>query len=198
MPLQRFKYDEVHGMVRCPGGKVLRPGRTTEKGVWYRARRADCARCALRSQCVPATATRRTVLIVPGYAALLRARRRRGRWDEQWVEAYRRHRWRVEGVHSEAKGQHGLRRAVRWGLENMAIQAYLTAAVINLKRLAATRVLPPAVAMRKAVATLPRHLCAGLWWALDRLRRHWHSHLLLRRLPSLQPGIAILSPAKAS
>ena len=198
VPLQRFKYDEVHGIVRCPGGKVLRRGRTTEKGTWYRARRADCAGCALRRQCVPATATRRKVLIVPGYAALLRARRRRGRWDERWVEAYRRHRWRAEGVHSEAKTQHWLGRAVRWGLENMAIQAYLIAAVINLKRLAAPRVLPPAVAMRKAVAALPRHLCAGLWCALEWLRSHWHSHLLLRRLPSLQPGIAILSPAKAS
>ena len=31
--------------------------------------------------------------------------------------------------------QHGLRRAVRRGLANVAIQAYLTAAVINLKRL---------------------------------------------------------------
>jgi hypothetical protein len=39
-------------------------------------------------------------------------------------------------MHGEAKTQHGLRRAVRCGLANMSIQAYLTAAVINLKRLA--------------------------------------------------------------
>jgi hypothetical protein len=43
----------------------------------------------------------------------------------------------VEGVHGEAKQQHGLRRAARRGLENVSIQAYLTALVINLKRLAA-------------------------------------------------------------
>lgn len=43
----------------------------------------------------------------------------------------------VEGAHGEAKTQHGLRRAVRRGLSNVAIQAYLTAAVMNLKRLAA-------------------------------------------------------------
>ena len=41
-------------------------------------------------------------------------------------------------MHGEAKTQHGLRRAVRRGLSNVAIQAYLTAAVINLKRLAAS------------------------------------------------------------
>jgi hypothetical protein len=52
------------------------------------------------------------------------------------VRASHRHRWQVEGVHGEAKTQHGLRRAVRRGLSNVRIQAYLTAAVINLKRLA--------------------------------------------------------------
>ena len=44
-------------------------------------------------------------------------------------------------MHGEAKTQHGLRRAVRRGLSNVAIQAYLTAAVINLKRLAAVVIL---------------------------------------------------------
>ena len=44
-------------------------------------------------------------------------------------------------MHGEAKTQHCLRRAVRRGLSNVAIQAYLTAAVINLKRLAAVVIL---------------------------------------------------------
>ena len=79
----------------------------------------------------------RLILIVDGYAALLRARRWRRRWEEDTRRQYERHRWRVEGVHGEAKPQHGLRRAVRRALANVAIQAYLTAAVINLKRLAA-------------------------------------------------------------
>ncbi len=136
IPLRRFRYDGKHQIVRCPGGKVLRPGRATEKGRWYRARAEDCASCPLRERCVPPSAKRREVLIVPSYQALLRARRRRRRWDEDWQAAYRRHRWRVEGVHGEAKTQHGLGRAVRRGLANVAIQAYLTAAVINLKRLA--------------------------------------------------------------
>ena len=70
-------------------------------------------------------------------AKLLRARRRRRRWDEATQGIYTRHRWGVEGVHAEAKTRHGLRRAVRRGLSNVAIQVYLTAAVINLKRLAA-------------------------------------------------------------
>jgi hypothetical protein len=39
-------------------------------------------------------------------------------------------------MHAEAKTCHGLARAVRRGLANMKIQTYLTAAAINLKRLA--------------------------------------------------------------
>ena len=198
MPLQRFTYDGKHETVRCPGGTMLTRGRTTERGTWYRARRADCAGCALRSKCLPATEKRRSVLIVHGYPALLRARRRRGQWSQQWREAYRGHRCRVEGVHGEAKTQHGLGRAVRWGLANMAIQAYLTAAVINLKRLAAANAFPPAVAMSKALATLPRHLCAALRWALDWCRGHRQPHLPFRGPLSLQTAIPIPSPDRAA
>ena len=75
-------------------------------------------------------------MISNGYEALLRARRRHRKPDKKFRKTYRRHKWKVEGMHGEAKTQHGLRRAVRRGLANVAIQAYLTAAVINLKRLA--------------------------------------------------------------
>lgn len=53
-----------------------------------------------------------------------------------------RHRWRVEGIHGEAKTQHGLRRAARRGLWTVSIQVYLTAAVMNLKRLAVAWLAP--------------------------------------------------------
>jgi transposase len=137
MPLSRFQYDAKHHVVKCPGGQRLRRGGPAENGWWYRAAAGDCGACALRKRCFSEKAKRRTVLIVEGYEALLRARRRRRRWSPQEREKYRRHRWRVEGIHGEAKTQHGLRRAVRRGLWNVAIQAYLTAAVMNLKRLAA-------------------------------------------------------------
>lgn len=71
------------------------------------------------------------------YPALLRARRRRERWSEEDKQLYQRDGWPSEGYHGEAKNWHGLTRAVRRGLGNMKIQAYLTAAAVNLKRLAA-------------------------------------------------------------
>src|SRR5512136_14202 len=81
---------------------------------------------------------RRVGSIVVGdhYPVLLRARRRRDRWSSEDQRLYQRHRWRSEGFHGEAKTWHGLARAVRRGLANMKIQAYLTAAIVNLKRLA--------------------------------------------------------------
>jgi hypothetical protein len=92
---------------------------------------------------LPPSAKTRLILIVDGYEALLRARRRKlNGWDDHTKPLYNRHRYLVEGIHGEAKTQHGLRRAVRRGLENVAIQVYLTAAVINLKRLAIASIGP--------------------------------------------------------
>jgi transposase len=137
IPLRRFKYDAKNKIVKCPGGKILTRRTQNEKGWGYRARAKDCRNCRLRKHCISETSASRTVLISNGYEAHLRARRRHRQPDDKFVETYKRHRWRAEGMHGEAKTQHGLRRAVRRGLSNVAVQAYLTAAVINLKRLVA-------------------------------------------------------------
>jgi transposase len=137
IPINRFKYDGKHQIVRCPTGKILKRSFQTSKGWIYKAAVKDCADCLLRERCVSPTAKSRTVLICPGYESLLRVRRRYRMRDDDFVNAYQRHRWRVEGIHGEAKTQHGLRRAVRRGLANVSVQVYLTAAVMNLKRLVA-------------------------------------------------------------
>ena len=51
---------------------------------------------------------------------------------------YSRHRSCVEGRNGEAKEQHALRRAARRGIDQVLIQVYLTAVVMNLKRLGAS------------------------------------------------------------
>ena len=166
IPVRRFKYDAKHKAVHCPGGKTLRPSYRSPNGITYRARTCDCRACPLRGRCFSQSALARTILIVDGYASLVRARRRKARgWSEQTRVAYRRHRWRSEGIHGEAKTQHGLRRAHRRRLWNVEIQAYLTAAVMNLKRLAAIDNLSP-----QAKTTLQRSVDA-LWSILDSLRR---------------------------
>ncbi len=137
IPSRRFKYDGRHKLVRCPTGKTLKQSSQYKKGWMYRAKTSDCRACPLRSTCVSPTASARTIMIGEGYEALIRARRAHVGWDRTTRSLYARHRWRAEGVHGEAKTQHGLRRAARRGMWNVAIQVYLTALVMNLKRLAA-------------------------------------------------------------
>jgi hypothetical protein len=164
MPLQRFAFDAHHDVVVCPAGKRLRRKGRAANGWWYRARNEDCQSCALKQRCLSRAARSRSVCIKDGYCALLRARRARRRgWTEPMREAYRRHRCQAEGVYGEAKGEHGLRRAVRRGTDNMRIQAYLTAAAINLKRLAthAAALLASLLCCRWG----RRHCCSG-WGAL--------------------------------
>ena len=137
VPLRRFRYDARHDIVKCPRGKVLRPGPPVKYGRFFYSRARDCARCSLKGACLSKGRLNKAVVIGNDYPALLRARRRHARWGAQDRRLYQRHRWRSEGFHGEAKTWHGLGRAVRRGLGNMKIQAYLTAAAINLKRLAA-------------------------------------------------------------
>lgn len=137
VPLRRFKFDPRRDIVKCPRGKVLTPGKVHGHGRFFTARVRDCRSCPLAARCLPKGRTARTVMISNDYPALLRARRRRDRWSAEDQRLYQRHRWRSEGYHGEAKTWHGLARAVRRGLGNMKIQAYLTAAAVNLKRLAA-------------------------------------------------------------
>lgn len=137
MPLCRFAYDEKNEIVRCPEGKKLTKRTQTKNGFYYRASRNDCQNCPRKAECLRSPNKSRSIHIINGYPALLRARRKKRRgWDEQMLEAYKHHKYRVEGAHGEAKTQHGLRRAVRRKLWNVKIQDYLTAVAMNLKRLA--------------------------------------------------------------
>jgi len=135
IPIRRFKYDEKHHVVRCPGGKTIYCTEKNRQGWLFKSRIRDCASCSLKSRCVPKSSGRRRILIVYGYTALLRGRRKKYKDEMKYI--YGRHRSCIEGRNGEAKEQHGLRRAARRGLKQVMIQAYLTAVVMNLKRLGA-------------------------------------------------------------
>lgn len=135
LPIRLFKYDAKNKIVKCPGGKRLTRRTESKQGWIYRSTAKDCRHCKLRKRCLNETVKSRSIMISNGYEALLRARRRHRDPDKKFRQTYGRHRYQIEGMHGEAKTQHGLRRAARRGLANVAIQAYLTAAVINLKRL---------------------------------------------------------------
>jgi hypothetical protein len=139
VPLRRFRYDAQNDILKCPRGKVLRPQRLTKHGRFFYSKAKDCSRCSMAYLCLSAGRRNKAVVVSDHHPALLRARRRRENWSAEDRQLYRRHRWRSEGYHGEAKTWHGLARAIRRGLQNMRIQAFLTAAAVNLKRLAFAR-----------------------------------------------------------
>ncbi len=122
-PVERFRYDAHHDIVRCPRERVLTPRSSTKSGRWFRPAARSCADCPLRSRCISNGAATRRVHITTHFVATLRARRRRRAWTDREETLYARHRWQVEGVHGTAKSLHGLKRAIRRGIENMKIQA---------------------------------------------------------------------------
>jgi transposase len=148
VPLRRFRYDAQNDIVKCPRGKILLPQRPVKHGRFFYSKARDCSRCDLSALCLSKGRANKAIVIGHDYPSLLRARRRRERWGEGDERLYQRHRWRSEGFHGEAKTWYGLARAVRRGLENMRIQALLTAAAINLKRLAAALLLLSVVLFR--------------------------------------------------
>ncbi len=91
IPLSKFKYDEKNKIVKCPNNKILTPRTKSKLGVTYRAKAKDCNNCRLRSRCFGFTSESRTVTIVPGYDALLRARRRHKEPDEKFTRTYSLH-----------------------------------------------------------------------------------------------------------
>ena len=137
VPLRRFRYDARHDILRCPKGRILRPARPIEHGRFFYSKAKDCRSCPMRGDCLSPGRVNKAVVVSDDHPALLRARRRKERWSEEDARLYRRHRWRSEGFHGEAKCWHGLARAIRRGLQNMRVQAFLTAMAVNLKRLAA-------------------------------------------------------------
>ncbi len=140
VPLRRFRYDARHDVLKRPKGRTLRPQRRVGHGRFFYSRAADRRRRRrrrrrpMRGDCLSRGRVNKAVIVSDDHPALLRARRRKERWSAEDARLYRRHRWRSEGFHGEAKTWHGLARAIRRGLQNMRIQAFLTAAAVNLCR----------------------------------------------------------------
>ena len=154
IPTRRFRLTPVTTSRTAPEGRPCGP-REAASGLPV----LPCPREGLRKMPV-ASALRKSLASCPRgrvqrrSTALLRARRRRLQWGERKDRLYSRHRWRAEGFHGEARTWHGLARAVRRGLDNIRIQAFLTAAAVNLKRLATALGVPFLILACLVVAAL--------------------------------------------
>lgn len=134
MPQELFSFDPETMTVRCPANQVTHfhfPHRDG-LGEFFTSPKQTCAACVLRSQCTGATNGRR-IWIGKFYKEeqVARTRKKEPEWKQALLE-----RSRIEPKCAEAKRFHGLSRARYRGLLKLKIQAYLTAMVVNLKRMA--------------------------------------------------------------
>jgi transposase len=138
---EQFEVDYERQQVRCPGGAVskqwlLAREHGVVRGVQIAFDAKDCAGCALYSRCVMsksmAPVGRRLLLV--NHRERIMQRRQEQRTPE-FRQQYRK-RSGVEASLSEGVRAHGLRRARYVGLVRVSVQHLLTAASINLKRVA--------------------------------------------------------------
>jgi transposase len=136
----QFRVDWDRRVVTCPQGKEsfsFLPSTSLKNGRAWEARfsREDCTPCPYRSQCTRAKKEPRIIglLARDQYEALQAARRRQE--TEEFREQYAA-RAGIEATHEQAIRRCGLRHARYIGMTKVHLQHVITAAAINLVRLA--------------------------------------------------------------
>jgi hypothetical protein len=130
----KFAYDAEQDEHRCPPGQPLRRqwASYTKETVLYRADAAACNACPVKAACTDSNAGR---TISRSFFAAYVDRVRRYQNTAAYQQALRKRSVWVEPLFGEAKDWHGLRRFRLRGLWKVNVEALLTAAGQNLKRL---------------------------------------------------------------
>lgn len=63
VPLRRFRYGARHDIVKCPRGKVLRPGKPAKRSRFFHSRSRDCNQCELKALCISKGRATKSVVI---------------------------------------------------------------------------------------------------------------------------------------
>ncbi|KON88884.1 hypothetical protein AF332_20160 [Sporosarcina globispora] len=130
-----YVYDEHFDCYICPADEILKYTTTTKEG--YRQYKSDpriCAGCPLLSQCTQSQAHQKLI--------------QRHVWEEHVEEAdhlrhhqdvkpiYAKRKETIERVFADAKEKQGMRWTTLRGLKKLSMQAMLTFAAMNLKKMA--------------------------------------------------------------
>ena len=136
----QFRVDWDRQVVTCPAGKQSiswLPNTWPANGMVFEARfsRGDCTPCALRSRCTRAKNEPRIIGLQARehYEALQAARQHQT--TEEFEQSYAA-RAGIEGTHAQAISRCGLRRCRYIGLAKTHLQHVITAAAVNLVRIA--------------------------------------------------------------
>lgn len=129
-----FTYDKKQDCYICPQKKILtlKCEYKETKERLYRIQGDECIKCSIKQQCTP-RGSARTIRRHDFESEIEKIRKRMQ--TPYFKSKLRERMWKLEGLFSEAKYRHGLKRAKYRGMWKVQVQTYMTAFVQNLKRL---------------------------------------------------------------
>ena len=132
-----FIYNKNNDYYQCPAGNYLKPYPTTNNDtIMYRSKTSDCITCQLKSICKAKQKNSKYIRIITRHIHHeLFQQVKQSMGSELFQKKLTERMWKMEGIISEAKQQHGLSRAKYRGLAKTQIQAYMVASALNMKRL---------------------------------------------------------------
>ncbi|MFZ7946014.1 IS1182 family transposase [Neobacillus sp. 19] len=129
-----FVYDEHYDCYLCPGGQELKYSTTTKEGYrQYFSNPVQCKECPFLSQCTQSKNHQKLIQRHVWEAYLEEAEHLR-HTDENKI-IYTRRKETIERVFADAKEKHGMRWTNLRGLKKLSMQAMLTFAAMNLKKM---------------------------------------------------------------
>jgi transposase len=132
---EQFTLSADGGTLTCPAGQTTtqHERNSNDTGVKFRFAKKQCGACPLRGQCLANANTASRSVIKNEYEAEYRAAQAKARTPE-YAQVRREHP-AIERKLSELVRRHDLRHARYRGLPKILRQGWLTALVVNLKRL---------------------------------------------------------------
>lgn len=130
-----YVYDEHYDCYLCPQGEVLQYTTTTKEGYrQYKSNSSICAECPFLSQCTESKNHQKLIQRHIWEAYVEEAEHLRH--TDEIKQIYAKRKETIERVFADAKEKHGMRWTTLRGLKKLSMQAMLTFAAMNLKKMA--------------------------------------------------------------
>src|SRR4051812_11704322 len=135
MKKHEYVYDEYYDCYICPQGQILKYSTTTKDGKrQYFSNPLECQNCPLLSVCTQSKEHKKLIERHVWAQYLEEADHLRHTQENKSIYAKRKE--TIEHVFADAKEKHGMRWTTLRGLKKLSMQAMLTFAAMNLKKMA--------------------------------------------------------------
>jgi transposase len=135
MKKHEYVYDEYYDCYICPQGQILKYSTTTKDGKrQYFSNPFECQNCPLLSVCTQSKEHKKLIERHVWAQYLEEADHLRHTQENKSIYAKRKE--TIERVFADAKEKHGMRWTTLRGLKKLSMQAMLTFAAMNLKKMA--------------------------------------------------------------